>query len=117
MSPAPLKKEFFEKEFKKVFAAKPGRKPNSRANMDALLKASEPCVEACARAKREQRPIEFPIPTSVMGVFVRRWAWPDGTVTSPESLRQRMRNLKFGRAKHGEVMTGLNHPVTVHNDL
>lgn len=108
--------------------AKPGRKPNGRAELDALLKCSEAFDDARARSAKEKRPVEFITEERMTAIASASdtppdlsprllWAWPDGTVTSPESLRQRMRNLKFRRAKHGEVMTGLNHPVTIHNDL
>lgn len=80
--------------------AKPGRKPNGRAALNAIIQTTQQCYQACTRAKIEKRPVEFIVQLDSKP----RWAWPDGTVTSPESLRQRMRNLKFRRAKHGEVM-------------
>lgn len=73
-------------------------------------------IEALSRAAKEKRPVEFAallpiVPITSKRVPVKKvevarilWAWPDGTITRPESLRQRMRNLKFKRAKHREEM-------------
>lgn len=72
-------------------------------------------AEAKARAEKDKRPVEFATMAELQAITSRHqetydagpkllWAWPDGTITRPESLRQRMRNLKFKRAKHGEEM-------------
>lgn len=60
-------------------------------------------AEALNRSKTELRPVEFILPCSFDHGMRQLWAWPDGAITKPEGMEQRLRNIEMNRPKHGEV--------------